>query len=146
MIPIWDLKVADPGELVAVFDAVQPGFAATAQAATTGVAAFLADRSSFALGAYADGRPAGFAWGLQMISPTGRRTSYLHQLEVDEQFRRRGVGSALVLEAMAVARRLGSTRFWLSTGGHNEGAQALYHSLGGDRKPLGDVNYWWQLD
>jgi hypothetical protein len=29
---------------------------------------------------------------------------------------------------------------------HNETAQALYESLGGDRKPLGDVNYWWDLD
>ncbi len=28
----------------------------------------------------------------------------------------------------------------------NETAQALYESLGGDRKPLGDVNYWWDLD
>ena len=39
----------------------------------------------------------------------------------------------------------GSTKFWLSTGGHNEVAQALYASLDGDRKPLGDVNYWWDL-
>lgn len=37
-------------------------------------------------------------------------------------------------------------RSWLSTGGHNEAAQALYESLGGDRKPLGDVNYWRTLD
>ena len=34
----------------------------------------------------------------------------------------------------------------LSTGGHNKTAQALYESLRGDRKPLGDVNYWWDLD
>lgn len=46
---------------------------------------------------------------------------------------------------MALGRRHGSTRLWLSTGGHNETAQALYESLGGDRKPLGDVNYWWDL-
>lgn len=46
---------------------------------------------------------------------------------------------------MKLGEQRGSTRFWLSTGGHNEGAQALYDSLDGDRKPLGDVNYWWQL-
>ena len=46
---------------------------------------------------------------------------------------------------MTLARRRGSTKLWLSTGGHNEIAQALYESLGGDRKPLGDVNYWWDL-
>jgi hypothetical protein len=37
-------------------------------------------------------------------------------------------------------------RFWLSTGGHNETVQALDESLGGDLKPLGDVNYWWNVD
>jgi hypothetical protein len=47
---------------------------------------------------------------------------------------------------MTLARERGSTKFWLSTGGHNEIAQSLYASLGGDRKPLGDVNYWWDLD
>ena len=47
---------------------------------------------------------------------------------------------------MALARARGSSRFWLSTGGHNEVAQAVYESLGGDRKPLGDVNYWWDLE
>jgi ribosomal protein S18 acetylase RimI-like enzyme len=46
---------------------------------------------------------------------------------------------------MGWAHRHGCDRFWLSTGGHNEGAQALYESLGGERKPLGDVNYWWRL-
>ena len=99
-----------------------------------------------ALGAYVDRMPVGIAWGLQMRSPSGRLTTYLHELEVREDHRRQGIGRLLVTEAMALARRSGSGRFWLSTGGHNERAQALYASLGGDRKPLGDVNYWWELD
>jgi hypothetical protein len=40
---------------------------------------------------------------------------------------------------MSLARQNGSTRFWLSTGGHNQLAQAVYESLGGERKALGDV-------
>ena len=107
---------------------------------------FLHDPNSFALAAYADDEPAGLAWGIQMRSPSGRLTSYRHELDVHEHWRRQGIGSALVAEAMALARRRGSTKFWLSTGGHNETAQALYASLGGDRKPLGDVNYWWDLE
>ncbi len=85
------------------------------------------------------------AWANQMWSPAGRLTTYLHQLEVRDGFRRRGIGRALVQQAMCLSQRRGSTRFWLSTGGHNEAAQALYESMGGDRKPLGDVNYWWEL-
>lgn len=108
--------------------------------------AFLRDPASFVLGAYVDHTPAGLAWGLQMRSPSGRLPTYVHELDVHEQYRRRGVASALIRTAMAVARRRGSTEFWLSTGGHNQIAQALYDSLGGDRKPLGEVTYWWDLD
>ncbi len=81
-----------------------------------------------------------------MRSPSGRLTTYVHELDVHENWRRRGVASTLVTEAMALARRRGSTRLWLSTGGHNDTAQALYESLGGDRRRRGDVNYWWVLD
>jgi ribosomal protein S18 acetylase RimI-like enzyme len=54
---------------------------------------------------------------------------------VQENWRRQGVGSALIAAAMTLARQRGSAKFWLSTGGHNTPAQALYESLGGDRKP-----------
>ena len=119
-------EVASVDVLVALFAAVLP--------------------SSFALGAYIDAAPVGLAWGIHMRSPSGRLTTYVHELDVHENWRRQGVGSALIRAAMEVARRHGSTKFWLSTGGHNKIAQALYESLRGDRKPLGDVNYWWDLD
>jgi ribosomal protein S18 acetylase RimI-like enzyme len=139
--------VAGGGErLVALFAAVLPG-SPTAQADRLDEPeAFLRDPHSFVLGAYLDNAPVGLAWGLQMRSPSGRLTTYVHELDVHPDRRRQGVGAALIVEAMALARSRGSTKFWLSTGGHNEPAQALYESLGGDRKPLGHVNYWWDLD
>lgn len=131
---------------MALFASVLPG-SPTAQAAELDEPeAFLRDSSSFVLGAYIDGVPVGLVWGSQMRSPSGRVITYVHELDVHEDWRRRGVGSALITEAMSLARSRGSTKFWLSTGGHNETAQALYESLGGARKPLGDVNYWWELD
>lgn len=133
-------------QLVALFAAILPG-SPTAQADELDEPdAFLRDPSSFAIGAYVDGAPVGLAWGLQMRSPSGRLTTYVHELDVHENWRRQGIGSALVAQAMALARGRDSTKFWLSTGGHNDVAQALYESLGGDRKPLGDVNYWWDLN
>jgi ribosomal protein S18 acetylase RimI-like enzyme len=145
-VEIQELVAGEAGQLLALFAAVLPG-SLTAQADRFDEAeAFLRDSSPFVLGAYIDGAPVGLAWGVQMRSPSGRLTTYLHELDVNQDSLRQGVGSALVTEAMNLARGLGSTKFWLSTGGHNESAQALYESLGGDRKPLGDVNYWWDLD
>jgi ribosomal protein S18 acetylase RimI-like enzyme len=145
-VEIRELVAGGPDQLVALFAAVLPESPTARADPGDGPDAFLRDPSSFVLGAYADDEPVGLAWGLQMRSPSGRLTTYVHELDVHERWRRRGIGSALVTEAMALAGRRGSTKFWLSTGGHNEIAQALYESLGGDRKPLGDVNYWWDLD
>lgn len=143
---IRELAAGGADQLVALFAAVLPG-SPTAQADPLDEPeAFLRDASSFVLGAYVDDVPVGLAWGLQMRSPSGRLTTYVHELEVHESWRRQGIGTALVTEAMTLARRRGSAKLWLSTGGHNETAQALYESLGGDRKPLGDVNFWWDLD
>jgi ribosomal protein S18 acetylase RimI-like enzyme len=145
-VEIRELVAGGADQLVALFAAVLPD-SATAQADPPDEPeAFLRDPSSFALGAYIDDAPVGLVWGLQMRSPSGRLTTYVHELDVHQNWRRQGVGSALIIKAMTLARSRGSTKFWLSTGGHNETAQALYESLRGDRKPLGDVNYWWDLD
>ena len=138
------LTGGDERALVELFDAVLPGFVERL-ADDRGPERFLADPAAFVFGAWVDGEPAGLAWGVQVPAPSGRPFTYLHELDVREAFRRRGIATRLVTDAMALARDRGSTRFWLSTGGHNAVAQALYESLGGDRKPLGDVNYWWQL-
>jgi ribosomal protein S18 acetylase RimI-like enzyme len=133
----------DSDVLVDLFATVLPEFAE--RVVEGGPASFLADPMSFAFGAWVEAEPAGLAWGVQMRAPSGRPITYLHELDVREKFRRRGIGSRLVAESMALARERGSARFWLSTGGHNDVAQSLYESLGGERKPLGDVNYWWEL-
>ncbi len=146
MIEIRELLAGEVERLVALFDAVLPGFAAPLATDSDGPSSFLQDPTSFVLGAYIDETPVGLAWGLRMRSPSGRLTTYVHELYVRQAWRRQGIGTALLSDAMTVARRGGSTKFWLSTGGHNEVAQALYDSLGGERKPLGDVNYWWNLD
>ncbi|MEY2447508.1 MAG: hypothetical protein QOH79_984 [Acidimicrobiaceae bacterium] len=143
---IRELLEGEGDQLLALFAAVLPDSPTAQAGGLDEPEAFLRDPSSFVLGAYVDDVPVGLAWGLQMRSPSGRLTTYVHELEVHETWRRHGVGSALVTHAMTLAGRCGSTKFWLSTGGHNETAQALYESLGGDRKPLGDVNYWWDLD
>ena len=143
---VRELSSADPVVLIELFEAVLPGFSERLAADGSGPTTFLADPASFAFGAYVDEVPAGLAWGVQIRYPNGRLVTYLHELDVREEFRRRRIASGLIKSSMELARRRGSSRFWLSTGGHNHPAQALYESLNGERKPLGDVNYWWHLD
>lgn len=132
---IQELIAGSTEQLVALFAAVLPDSPTARVDQFDEPEAFLRKPSSFVLGAYVDDTPVGLAWGLQMRSPSGVLTTYLHELDVHENWRRRGIGSALVAEAMVLARRRDSTRFWLSTGGHNEVAQALYASLGETESP-----------
>ena len=142
---VRELRADESAALLDLFEAMLPGWTANLVGGEGAPADFLADPTSFVLGAYVDEEPAGLAWGVQLRYPNGRLVTYLHELDVREPFRRRGIATALVRQAMALARARGSTRFWLSTGGHNDGAQALYESMDGVRKPQGDVNYRWEL-
>lgn len=142
---VRQMKPGDHQMLTKLFDTVLPDFTDLLSPPSSGPAVFLKDPASFVFGAYVDDSPAGLAWGIQMRSPNGRLTTYLHQMEVRDEYRRRGLATSLVTHAMDLGWRCGSTRFWLSTGGHNATAQALYESLDGVCKPDGDVNYWWEL-
>jgi len=77
-VEIRELVNGGAEQLVALFAAILPG-SPTAQADELDEPeAFLRDPSSFAIGAYVDGAPVGLAWGLQMRSPSGRLTTYVH--------------------------------------------------------------------
>lgn len=140
-----ELRSGDEVALTAAFSLIVPEWADRLVASPGGVEAFLSDESSFVFVADVDGEPAGLAYTYLMRYPDGRHMAYLHELDVREQYRRSGLATALIEASMERARIAGAARFWLSTGGHNEVAQAVYDKLQGDRKPLGDVNYWWSL-
>lgn len=142
---IRELGLADVSALRAVMDAVMPDWSDHLAPEASGPMAFLADGDSSAVAAYDDEAPVGWAWGVRIRYPNGRLVTYLHQLDVIESHRRQGIATLLVDAAMTIARQRGCTRFWLSTGAHNDVARSLYERLDGVRKPLGDVNYWWEL-
>lgn len=72
---------------------------------------------------------------------------YLAELYVVPGRRRRGLGRALMLAAMDVARERGADYMDLNTGEQDLAARALYESLGFSRtegKPDGPVNYYYE--
>ncbi len=71
---------------------------------------------------------------------------YLHNLEVAESARRRGVGRELLRSFMKAGERLGAGKMFLTTGEANVAARRLYESMGAGLATQGPtVNYWFPL-
>ncbi len=58
------------------------------------------------------------------------RTAYLQRLGVDPAWQRRGLGRALAISVMRLARRSTASVLWVNTPATNLGALTLYESLG----------------
>ncbi len=72
---------------------------------------------------------------------------YLAELYVIPERRGQGIGRALMLEAMAAARRRGAEYMDLGTSEEDVAARALYESLGFDNhegRPGGPVSYYYE--
>jgi ribosomal protein S18 acetylase RimI-like enzyme len=75
-----------------------------------------------------DGEVAGFAYCHVLPRLDGTENVFLYELGVDERFRRRGLGRALVGEALRLA---GGRRLFVLTDEDNAAARALYRESGG---------------
>ena len=73
-----------------------------------------------------DGQPVGYV----AIEHTSDDEAYIDYLGVDPTKRRRGLGAALVSAALVEGRRLGAHQAALTVRRANDGARALYRSLG----------------
>ena len=80
-----------------------------------------------------DGTPAGFTtWFLNFSSFRGRHGLFLEDVFVRPQFRRRGIGRALLKQLAARCVEEGYTRFEWAVLDWNAPAIAFYRSLGAD--------------
>jgi ribosomal protein S18 acetylase RimI-like enzyme len=85
---------------------------------------------------------AGWCWGYHLPRPDAFSMIYLHDIEVDEPYRRRGVGRRLMEAFMDAGRRAGAAKMFLTTGEANMPARRLYEGLGGGLASQGQtVNY-----
>jgi len=131
-ISIRELGLADEAMVGELLDAIRPGWADALAPGASGPRAFVTDARSLAIGGYVDNEPAGLIWGVHVRRPSGALMTYLHELDVVEAYRRRGLATMLIEAAIGAARRTGSTRLWLITEVDNEPAGALYRATGAE--------------
>ncbi len=106
------------------------------------VARFLAEDGHHLLVASEDGRPVGFVSGVEVTHPDKGTEMFLYELAVDEPFRRRGIGRALVERLAALAREAGCYGMWVVTDHDNEAARATYEGTGAAPEPGQVVEVW----
>ena len=77
--------------------------------------------------------------GVIAYAVTGRagRQGFLQRVAVHPRHRRRGLGTALVVDALRWLRRWRVQRALVNTPAENDAALALYHGLGFRREPMG---------
>ena len=91
---------------------------------------FLVTPGHHLLIAYEDETPAGFVSGVELTHPDKGTEMFLYELAVDEAFRRRGIGRALVEELIEIARARSCYDLWVLTDHDNDAALATYRSTG----------------
>ncbi len=114
------------------------GYAAKALS-TEVFADHLRDRKHQIYLATVDGRVAGFAHVAErdpVVCVKDMNAIYLNRLYLEKAFHRRGLGSILLEECYAEARRRGYASMWLSVWEHNFPALAFYERVG--FKPYGE--------
>jgi ribosomal protein S18 acetylase RimI-like enzyme len=122
-----EIRVCRPGDdrLVA---AASHLFDGPAEPAAT--ARFLAEDGHHLLVAYEDEHAVGFVSGVEVTHPDKGTEMFLYELGVDEAFRRRGIGRALVERLASLARDAGCYGMWVVTDDDNDAARATYEGTG----------------
>ncbi|MFX4294635.1 GNAT family N-acetyltransferase [Streptomyces bohaiensis] len=103
---------------------------------------FAAESTHHLLFAYADNTPVGMVSGMEITHPDKGTEMLLYELGVDEEHRRRGVGTVLVRELLRIARDRGCGGMWTAAETDDEAALRTYRSAGGDRESDAATVVW----
>lgn len=102
--------------------------------------AFLANSANYLLVAYVDEVPAGFVTGHELQGLDDPRPMlFLYELGVDEAYRRRGIGTALVGELGRLARERGCREMFVLTNESNGAAMRTYAAAAGHQSDERDI-------
>jgi GNAT superfamily N-acetyltransferase len=92
-----------------------------------------------------EGELAGFAYAYVLLRIDGDTSVFLYELDVDERFRRLGLGRALVDQARTLAEGEGVLKMWVDTSYDNEPAKRTYAAAGGTPSDEPTLVYGWRF-
>ncbi len=124
------LRPADLDRLLAVPEGLFDGPVRPDQAA-----AFLNDPGHELVLAYAGDLAVGMASGTILLHPDKPPALFVNEVGVRDDWRRRGIGTAVAEKLFAIARQRGCEGIWLGTEPDNDAALALYRKLKGQEMP-----------
>jgi len=112
----------------------------------TAVRAYLADARNVFLIAFEGSEALGFLRGTELLQLSSRRKQmFLYEIGVDKEFRRRGVGKALVNALLSDCRERGFEEVFVFTNPANLPAVALYRSTGATTETPADRMFVYPL-
>ena len=86
--------------------------------------------------------PVGFVSGIEITHPDKGTEMLLYELGIDEPFRRRGFGTALVRGLLELADDLGCVAMWVPIDRHDTVAEATYRSAGAEEAEPASLLTW----
>jgi len=93
---------------------------------------FLANKDNSLFLAFWEGKIAGFLTGYRLQRIDKRKAEVLlYEISVHENFRKRGIGKALIQALKHWAKEVGADEVWVITNKSNTAAVAMYESEGG---------------
>lgn len=95
---------------------------------------FLDEPGHHLLLAYVDDQPVGFVSGVETTHPDKGTEMFLYELGVDEPYRNRGIGRALVKALGELARERGCYGMWVLTDRDNPAALKAYRAGGASQE------------
>ncbi|MEX1279901.1 MAG: GNAT family N-acetyltransferase [Acidimicrobiia bacterium] len=103
---------------------------------------FLSRDGHHLLLAYEDGDPVGFISGVELAHPDKGVEMLLYELGVDEPFRRRGIGRALIGALADLGRERRCRSMWVPIEGGDDVAAAVYRSAGAGPVEAAGILLW----
>jgi aminoglycoside 3-N-acetyltransferase I len=107
--------------------------------------ALLADERTIFLVAFDGALPVGFVLAYELPRRHGGASMLIvYEVDVHEQYRRRGIASTLLRELERIASERGIAESFVLTEPENDAANALYRSLGGVRSEV--IEWDWRYE